>query len=1480
MASISKIRLTNIIYEEGNKRYNDEVFVMDGNNTAILLENGGGKTVLVQMILQAILPGHAHADRKIRETLMLDANPAYIAIEWILNEHPRQYLLTAVALFIKNNQLESYKYIYEYGAQDAHDIEHLPFTIQMESGHMRPSSQEEIREYFLRMKNEKMTAQLFDRNYQYHEVLEKTYGISNREWLNISKINKLEGGVEGFFDQCTTTSQLVNNLLIPTIEDALEQYGENLFVESFEKHRGHLKDFKELQKTIHQNQSILKHIEAYVSVFRAYHEKEKAYTREQGVIKGLYHHVLNEIKDHEAHGQAIEAEAQALEARQKDVDNLDSSLTLAREAALLQDLTIAKTKAVNRYEETLEALNVMNRELSELEYFQYLSRTERETENLNGINRRLEALKTDTAFEKVKEALASCKRQLNFRFKMQLSQLESDIKLKSEALEEKMQQKINTVHLQEEAEKVHRASSAQVSHNSGVIGEKEAQLMKKRQKLFTLDQDGVLKDYRIQLKKDLRQQEEEKLAILKEIDNEQVRLSEIETTIKTDREERQRESETAAVLKNYFKNYEEAESILKARYTELTGQRTTQKKIDTQQQVLFEGLNSTVAFKEKRDEILQYDIAQHQYESQQHHDAEVYMADPVWIQKMQQWEQQYQLVVPGTTYLKEHILDNQKIDDLIDAYPYWSVSVVVLEKYKKAVAERLEHHRQALKHILFVISDQDVRNMLETPIRPQEAVSIIPDAWQAYIDTDVFKTWRENLASMLAEFREEAQANRALIDSYKLMKSQLTEHLQNYPVETVVQNREQLNRAAQHITELSEKIKYAERDQSLTAEKLKSNRQKLNSLVDSIHQLNQWYQVTEDAIRTEAEIEDLQKQQFTLNEAVEKQARIIQQHKENITAIETTIQTMQTAVQQASNTRQMLLKQDLYRRVSTDLPEQTSESLEVLESRYHHLSDMLADQDQNYRSLQQQKERSENELQKWQGLLAEMEMQLEELPKAHLRPMDIDTELAMIKRRHKEVDALCKKQQDEQASLNTGWSAKDAAYTANVNHHLEIYGTRKPIEMANDAVEKQIVKMRFELKNARQQHAAKTTVWQQLDHTLNAVERLLSTQNGKYDYLNPCIKAIEISDAMCQEYPYKREDFTESMLKALEQIKQERDREAGRKDDYKREFETFCRSDIDDLKLRSQTLSVLNHRDDYERIKEWDVEMQQKVMRIIEITENNLREHDREITKFIDLLYNYLYTVATELSMIQRKTRIKFQAQTKEIYSIKLPVWDEQNARTAIREYLIWMMDKLQGNAYRDDTGNEDAQKMRIDVKAWLKTSRLLQKVYQGEPIKVKCRKVTNDGLISSLPSDWEMTNKWSGGEKWSKNMTLFLGLLNYLAEKRHHHFGSRQMSRTVVLDNPFGKASSGHVLRPVFSIAEQLGFQLIALTALAEGNFISEYFPVVYSCKLRPSTDPKIQVMSKESSINYAYLADHNPMSIHRLEEDQIQQMNLFGVL
>src|SRR5690625_377146 len=99
MPSISKIRLTNVVFEDGNKRFNDEVFLFDGHNGAILLENGGGKTVFIHTVLQAVLP-HTHlGDRKIKETLQLENAPAHIGIEWMISDRPRRYTTTSVSLF-------------------------------------------------------------------------------------------------------------------------------------------------------------------------------------------------------------------------------------------------------------------------------------------------------------------------------------------------------------------------------------------------------------------------------------------------------------------------------------------------------------------------------------------------------------------------------------------------------------------------------------------------------------------------------------------------------------------------------------------------------------------------------------------------------------------------------------------------------------------------------------------------------------------------------------------------------------------------------------------------------------------------------------------------------------------------------------------------------------------------------------------------------------------------------------------------------------------------------------------------------------------------------------------------------------------------------------------------------------------------------------------------------------------------------------
>ena len=199
----------------------------------------------------------------------------------------------------------------------------------------------------------------------------------------------------------------------------------------------------------------------------------------------------------------------------------------------------------------------------------------------------------------------------------------------------------------------------------------------------------------------------------------------------------------------------------------------------------------------------------------------------------------------------------------------------------------------------------------------------------------------------------------------------------------------------------------------------------------------------------------------------------------------------------------------------------------------------------------------------------------------------------------------------------------------------------------------------------------------------------------------------------------------------------------------------------------------------------------------------------------------------------------------------------------------------MESDKYLTVEGTEDYGKVRKEIETWLQSKQLLRVVMNNEMMKVSCRKVTNDNQVTTRSYSWEQSNVWSGGEKWSKNMTLFLGILNYVAEKQKHTEHNMKLHRVVIMDNPFGKASSDHVLNPVFFIAEQLGFQIIALTAHAEGKFLRDYFPVIYSCRLRKAADSNKQIMTKVKHLHLAYFQDHEPQALERLGE--VEQMELF---
>jgi hypothetical protein len=64
-------------------------------------------------------------------------------------------------------------------------------------------------------------------------------------------------------------------------------------------------------------------------------------------------------------------------------------------------------------------------------------------------------------------------------------------------------------------------------------------------------------------------------------------------------------------------------------------------------------------------------------------------------------------------------------------------------------------------------------------------------------------------------------------------------------------------------------------------------------------------------------------------------------------------------------------------------------------------------------------------------------------------------------------------------------------------------------------------------------------------------------------------------------------------------------------------------------------------------------------------------------------------------------------------------------------------------------------------------------------------------------------------------------------------------------------------------------------LTAHSEGKYIRDYFPIVYSCRLRPSLDKDTQIFTKEREIKYAFFKDNDPQVLSRLGEKE--QLTMF---
>lgn len=237
MPQISKLRIVNFQYNSGNRLIADELFDFESEESVpsdvlINLENGGGKSVLVQLMLQPVIPRARVGGRKIEGNFTKSTDHCYVVLEWKL-DGSRMKLMTGIAMAASDAsndpdsergfQIKYYTFLSSYQNESGlYNIVNLPLS-RRENGRFLPAAFDEVRN-LAKKSNGALERYSSDDSLKWKERLSQ-YGISQEEWRTIEELNSSEQGVTEYFKNLKNSDAVIDRLVIPRIEEKQSHSG-------------------------------------------------------------------------------------------------------------------------------------------------------------------------------------------------------------------------------------------------------------------------------------------------------------------------------------------------------------------------------------------------------------------------------------------------------------------------------------------------------------------------------------------------------------------------------------------------------------------------------------------------------------------------------------------------------------------------------------------------------------------------------------------------------------------------------------------------------------------------------------------------------------------------------------------------------------------------------------------------------------------------------------------------------------------------------------------------------------------------------------------------------------------------------------------------------------------------------------------------------------------------------------------------------
>ena len=257
--------------------------------------------------------------------------------------------------------------------------------------------------------------------------------------------------------------------------------------------------------------------------------------------------------------------------------------------------------------------------------------------------------------------------------------------------------------------------------------------------------------------------------------------------------------------------------------------------------------------------------------------------------------------------------------------------------------------------------------------------------------------------------------------------------------------------------------------------------------------------------------------------------------------------------------------------------------------------------------------------------------------------------------------------------------------------------------------------------------------------------------------------------------------------------------------------------------------------------------MIESIRKINSKIETDLREITNDFNDLVEQCFLQGKRVYEDLRMIASSSKAHIYDGKPQIPMLKMDLPDEKElSEEASRVSIRNEIEKGANEIKEMLVNNLEEKQIQKRAKSIVGSERLLHKYIIRENVPVKVYKIDLNVANSSYKR-WEDTlTQSSGAEKFVVFFSVVLTLMNYT--RSTSGIVSKEAKSVLILDNPFGKITSAHLLKPMFDIAKHFNVQLICLSDINKSD-VTSCFECVIKLVIKQQALSNFEIMTHEGN-------------------------------